>query len=49
MIIMNITIKSTNKFPKKIIIRNYFIRLIEFNICIFIIYLLKDLLFKLLK
>ena len=38
--------KSTNKFFKKIIIYNYFIRFIEFDICIFIIYLLKDFLFK---
>ena len=46
---MNIIIKSINKFFKEIIIHNYFIRFIEFDICIFIICLLKDFFFKFLK
>ena len=47
MIMMNITIKSTNKFFKEIIIRDYFIRFIEFDIYIFIMCLLKKKKFKL--
>ena len=49
MIIMNVTMKSTNEFSKKIITRNNFICFIKFNMCVFVINLIKDFLFKLLK
>ena len=41
--------KSANEFFKEIIIRNNFIRFIKFNICVFVISLLKDFLFKFFK
>ena len=46
---MNITIKSTNEFFKEIITRDNFIYFIKFNMCVFVISLMKDFLFKLLE